>query len=291
MSEYYENIPAQWSGIDAVCICPILKSDLATLPQHHADPYTNQSPFVGINPYCTEPLVPPNVLTPISLPDSSFRPSPALSHGNDYRNQEYQYNINDPMQTPQGLGISAPFPSNFPRTSAPNTGYLYAPTPSDIQQGLIQTPSQSPQGPPPKRAKRPSNTPSRDAPSNTPISIAPNPEGVLRMEYDRQKAQPSPHILPKLRAPGRGRRDPQAEDEDAFVEELRLEHTSWKRVREEFQKKFNQDASEARLQMRLLRRQRERMARWDDSDVSTYPSTHGVVELYGLEDRTGGSLC
>ncbi|KAJ5774276.1 hypothetical protein N7457_009172 [Penicillium paradoxum] len=245
MAEYYENIPTQWPGIEA-------------------------SPFGGINPYCTEPLVPPSVLTPISLPDSSFGPSPALSHhAHDYRSQEYQYAINDSLHPPQGLGISAPFPSNFPRTSAPNAAYLYAPVANDIPHGMVQTPSQSPQGPSPsKRAKRPSsNTPSREPISNTPVSIAPNPEGVLRMEYDRQNSQPSPHILPKIRAPGRGRRDPQAEDEDAFVEELRLEHTAWKRVREEFQKKFNKDASEARLQMRLLRRQRDRMARWDDSDV------------------------
>lgn len=99
------------------------------------------------------------------------------------------------------------------------------------------------------------------------------------MEYDRQYAQQSPHILPKPRAPGRGRRDPQAEDEDAFVEELRLEQMAWKRVRAEFQKKFNKDASEARLQMRLLRRQRDRMMRWDPSDVSMYSEIQAMTDV------------
>lgn len=91
------------------------------------------------------------------------------------------------------------------------------------------------------------------------------------MQQDRQHVQPTSHILPKIRAPGRGRRDPQGEDEDAFVEELRDRHTAWKVVRQEFQERFKKDASEARLQMRLHRRLRERMVRWEESDVSMYP--------------------
>jgi hypothetical protein len=35
-----------------------------------------------------------------------------------------------------------------------------------------------------------------------------------------------------------------------------------------FREKFNKDASEARLQMRMLRRRKERLARWDENDVS-----------------------
>lgn len=98
------------------------------------------------------------------------------------------------------------------------------------------------------------------------------------MQQDRQHIQPTSHILPRIRAPGRGRRDPQAEDEDAFVEELRDRHTAWKVVRQEFQERFKKDASEARLQMRLHRRYRERMVRWEESDVSMYPpsATHSI---------------
>ena len=91
------------------------------------------------------------------------------------------------------------------------------------------------------------------------------------MEQDRQNPQPI-SMPPKPRAPGRGRRDPQAEEEDAFVENLRNDNVAWKKVREEFQERFHKDASEARLQMRLLRRQRERLTRWDSSDVSMYPT-------------------
>jgi hypothetical protein len=90
------------------------------------------------------------------------------------------------------------------------------------------------------------------------------------MEHDRQNPQPSSSVYSRPRAPGRGRRDPEAETEDAFVEELRMERVSWRNVREEFIKRFQKDATEARLQMRFLRRKRERMARWDDSDVSMY---------------------
>ncbi|CAG8337789.1 unnamed protein product [Penicillium salamii] len=253
LREYYESLPAHWSG---------------------ADP----SQFVGVNhPYCTEPLVPPCVLTPISLPDSSFRPSPALSHPEDY--QDYQYSINDSIPGSQGLGISAPFPNEFPRTSAPTSNYLFAPVPGDAHHGMTQTPNQSPQGPPShKRAKRQSSgSSSREPHAHTPVNILPDPEGVIKMEKDRQNPQPI-NMPPKPRAPGRGRRDPQAEEEDAFVENLRNDNVAWKRVREEFQQRFHKDASEARLQMRLLRRQRERLTHWDSSDVQILIKAHDLWE-------------
>ncbi|KOS42548.1 hypothetical protein ACN38_g6554 [Penicillium nordicum] len=256
MSEYYEGIPAHWPTIPA-------------------------TPFIGVttSPYCTESLTSNNLLTPVSLPDSSFRTSPAISHHSQgYPTHEYQYSVNDPLSAPLGLGISAPFPSNFPQSSAPDPAYLYAPDPSGLQHGVTQSPSQSPQGPPPaKRARLPSSeAPSREQSSNTPVSIAPNPEGVIRMQQDRQHVQPTSHILPKIRAPGRGRRDPQGEDEDAFVEELRDRHTAWKVVRQEFQERFKKDASEARLQMRLHRRLRERMVRWEESDTKLLIDAHGI---------------
>ncbi|KAK4863634.1 hypothetical protein LT330_002412 [Penicillium expansum] len=255
LTEYYEDIPAHW-------------------------PPMPPTPFLGSSPYCTEPLAQSSFLTPVSLPGGSFHPSPAISHHSQgYHTQDYQYNFNDPLSAPLGLGISAPFPNDFPRSSAPSPAYLYATDPSGIPHSVEQTPSPSPQGPPPaKRAKLPSSeTPSLEKASHTPINIAPNPEGVLRMEQNRQQhIQPTSHILPKIRAPGRGRRDPQGEDEDAFVEELRDKATAWKVVRQEFRERFNKDASEARLQMRLHRRLRERMVRWEESDIKLLIHAHGI---------------
>jgi len=200
------------------------------------------------------------MLTPISLPDNSFRPSPAVSHhSQEYASQEYRYSISNTVQ-PQGLGISAPFPSEYPQTSAPSANYIYAP--DNIPYGMGHTPSMSPSGPPPKRTKRSASKSSRD----TPINILPDPEGVQRME---RAPPPTPPVLPKIRGSGRGRRDPQAEEEDAFVENLREQNVAWKVVRDEFQKTFNKQTSEARLQMRLLRRRKERLTRWEDNDVST----------------------
>lgn len=204
-------------------------------------------------------MVPPAILTPISLPDNSFHPSPALGHhSREYGSQEYPYGVSDPV--PQGLGISAPFPSEYPRTSAPNANYIYAP--DNRPYGMGHTPNMSPVGPPSKRMKRASSNPSRDKP----INILPNPEGIQRME----RAPPhTPSVLPKSRGSARGRRDPQAEEEDAFVENLRQQNVAWKVVRDEFQKTFNKETSEARLQMRLLRRRKERLTRWEENDVST----------------------
>lgn len=220
---------------------------------------------MGVHPsYCTEPLVPPATLTPISLPDTSFRPSPVLSHhSQEYPQQKYHYNYSDAIPQ-QGLGISGPFPSDYPQITSPSSGYAYAPAELPLTMG--PTPSASPQAPPFKRVKpMPSTTPSRD----TPINILPHPDGVLRIECERLNPRTPPLIHPRPRAPGRGRRDPQAEQEDAFVENLREQNLAWRVVRQRFQERFNKDASEARLQMRLLRRRKERLARWDDSDVST----------------------
>lgn len=196
------------------------------------------------------------MLTPISLPDNSLRPSPALSHHSQDYVPEYRYAI----EPAQGLGISAPFPSEYPRTSAPNASYVYAP--DEMPYGMGHAPSISSAGPPSKRTKRASSKSSRDAP----INILPNPEGIQRME---RAPPPTPPVLPKYRGSGRGRRDPQAEEEDAFVENLRQQNVAWKIVRDEFQKTFNKETSEARLQMRLSRRRKERLTRWEDNDVST----------------------
>lgn len=226
------------------------------------------------SPYCTEPMVPhPAILTPISLPDSTFRPSPALSQthpSQEYPSQDYSYNISNSLQ-PQGLGITLQFPSEYPRTAAPITNFAY--TSNDQHYGMGYTPNMSPAAPAPKRMKRTSSdmrTPSRD--TRTPLSILPDPEGVERLERERSQSTPGPAPMPpKPRAAGRGRRDPKAEEEDAFVEELREQNVSWKRVRRMFFERFNQDATEARLQMRLNRRKKERVGRWEEHDVSTWP--------------------
>ena len=128
---------------------------------------------------------------------------------------------------------------------------------------------------------------SQSSSRDTPISILPNPEGIERIEKERRKPRPPPApVNPRPRAPGRGRRDPQAEAEDAFVEELRNQNTAWKVVREKFRERFKKDASEARLQMRLLRR-RERLLRWDEQDVSMW---QGPVSLKPLPEFPRGTL-
>lgn len=102
------------------------------------------------------------------------------------------------------------------------------------------------------------------------MTILPHPEGLQRLQEERRQGQleaqqRDPH---RSRAAGRGRRNPQAEEEDVFVERLREQNLSWKIVAERFRERFNKDTSEARLQMRMLRRRKERSAMWDEDDVS-----------------------
>ncbi|KAJ5804699.1 uncharacterized protein N7518_001002 [Penicillium psychrosexuale] len=255
MGEYYEGMPADWPMMPA-------------------------TPYVGCySPDFAETLAEPGMLMPLGVLESSFHPGPEFGyHSQGYYADEHQHIINDPLSATVGLGISAPFPDNFPRSLAPSPD-MYAPDPSGVQHGVAEAPSQSPQGSPQgspaKRARhQSSDTSSSEQPSNAPINIAPNPEGVRRMEQDRQDIQPSSHILRKPRAPGRGRRDPRAEYEDAFVEDLRDKKKAWKVVRLEFEEKFQKEASESRLQMRLHRRYRERKVRWANSDIELLLDAH-----------------
>ncbi|KAI9928874.1 hypothetical protein ASPWEDRAFT_24851 [Aspergillus wentii DTO 134E9] len=236
MEQFYENLQPHWTGVDT-------------------------SPFVAVsNPYCTGPYQPGAgaILTPISLPDSSFvqtRPSPVLSH---HSQQDFQYNIRDSIPV-HGLGITAPLPSDFPRTVTAGLNYGL----EDLEYGMH---TQSPQPPPAKRQRRTSKPtpPVRD----TPVSILPHPDGLQRLEQERRHEPvevPPPQQRP--RAPGRGRKDPQAEEEDTYVERLREQNFAWKAIREMFRERFHKDATEARLQMRMLRRRKERLARWDENDI------------------------
>lgn len=211
-------------------------------------------------PYCTTAFPATSILTPVSLPDSAFaptRPSPVLSH----HSQEYQHSLNDSAPTQHGLGIAAPFPGNYPRNISSAIGYpsedvLYRPSDAAL----------SPHLPPAKRTRRSLKQP--QPMRETPVSILPHPEGVQRLEQERRRGQTEAYAHQRPRAPGRGRKDPQAEEEDAYVEGLRERNLAWKVIREMFRERFQKDASEARLQMRLLRRRKERLAQWDESDVS-----------------------
>lgn len=211
---------------------------------------TIQSPDIEVNhPYCTEPIVPIGTLTLISLPDSSFQRNPALSHHFQELDPEvYQHGINE--------GIPVTSTSNYPRSLAPSSDLMYA-----LDHGIIQPASMLPQAPPEKRVHCRSST-LASCKLQPPINILPNPEGLRQMELDRLCGQPCPKLPPRPRALWRGRRYPQAEIENAFVEELREQKISWKAVRETFQEHFNKDVSEARLQMRLLRHQREQLKRY-----------------------------
>ena len=181
------------------------------------------------------------------------------------------------MSQPQGLGISASLPTEYPQTTTPSSGYDYTPDGGHYATGLM--PSMSLSTPPTKRMKR---TSSHTYSNDTPVDIFPHREGVQRIKHQRQVSRSSPLSHPRPRAPGRGRRDPQVEEEDAFVEDLRQRNFAWKIVREMFRQRFNKDASEARLQMRLLRRRKKHLTRWDDSDVSMCLKAHPSWEAHSL---------
>lgn len=161
--------------------------------------------------------MPASNLIPVSLPDSSFWPTPALGH----HSQEYAYSTSDAIAH-QGLGIIKPFPSDFPQ-------------------------------PHPFKSAKPTHAFSR-----SPVPYLVYPVNIAHKEWLRQNPSPLPRKVERDRC------DPQAEEEDAFVEKLRDQNTPWNLVRQQFSKKFNKELPEARLSMRLLRRRKERLARRED---------------------------
>ncbi|KAI9371661.1 hypothetical protein BJX61DRAFT_17299 [Aspergillus egyptiacus] len=229
---YYGSMPSQWADLE-------------------------RSPYGAVShPYNEPPTAyqAPAILTPISLPDTSYahhRTSPGINH----HSQDYGYPVSESVSH-HGLGIMTPFPSELTRD--PNIGLGIAPSGY-----MIKEEAHSPQ-PIRKRSRQGSkqSTTTRDPP----VNILPHPEGLQRLEQERRHGHNDPHPQ-RPRAPGRGRRDPQAEEEDAFVESLREQNLAWRVVREMFRERYNKDATEARLQMRQLRRRKDRLARWEEHDI------------------------
>ncbi|KAI7968291.1 hypothetical protein EIK77_010461, partial [Talaromyces pinophilus] len=235
----------------------------------------SQSPYLGVSHQYQSSQHGSTVLTPISLADSPYiqpRPSPGLSH----HSQEYPY-IDDTVVS-QGLGITSSYHDYVPGpTSSPSYGYQH---PHQQQQqhstmdfyNYSSSNASSPYAldqPSSKRPKRQMTSNTLASQRNSPVRILPHPDGLQRLEHERRggqivdQTQPEPQ---KTRPAGRGRRDPQAEEEDAFVENLRAQNLSWKIVAEMFRERYGKNTSEARLQMRMLRR-RKSAAAWQDADV------------------------
>lgn len=209
---------------------------------------------------------PGTVFTPISLPDGTFTharqsPVPVPSHDSP----AYHLNVDASVPPPQGLGITAPFSSGFPPAMAPSLDY----PPEDTTEYEYNIPeaAQAAEPEPARRSRRTTqrNTPMRGAP----VSILPHPEGLQRLEQERQQSQSQlgSQIQQQVPPSGRGRRDPQRDEEHEFVNRLRDEGISWKVIAQMFSEKFNKPSTPAQLQMRRTR-QRERPARWDENDVS-----------------------
>ena len=181
-------------------------------------------------------------MTPISLPDSTFAhasPNSVASH----HSQDYSYNVGVPVT---GLGISTAFHPQFSQAMAPAPIMDYQPL---MEQNLSLAPEPSPAVP----ARRTRRSSRQSAPiRETPVRILPDPEGLERLEQERRQSET--HSQPPSRPGGRGRRDPQIEEEDAFVWRMREEeHQSWRVVTQSFHRRFNKPVSEPTLQMRLKR--------------------------------------
>jgi hypothetical protein len=222
------------------------------------------------------------ILTPISLAENPYlqtRQSPALSH----HSHEYPYHGVDENAVQQGLGITSAYHDLVAPTSSPNYGYHQQNNHHHQQQQHHHNHRHSMEfggygsehgldSPPLHQVKHPRRPTSGSTPPlrSSPVTILPHPDGLQRLEQERRHGyvvESQQREQPRSRPSGRGRRDPQAEEEDAFVESLRAQNLSWKIVAEMFRERFGKSSTEARLQMRMLRR-RKSAAAWQEADVS-----------------------
>lgn len=199
---------------------------------------------------------PATVFTPISLPDGAFthaRQSPVPKNDS----QEYQFGV-DASVPPHGLGATAPFPALFPPAMVSSLKY----TPEDVDYAIAENTQPSQPAPASRsRAAVRRTTPVRGAP----VTILPHPEGLQRLEQQRQQSHIGPQLRQQLPPTGRSRKQREAEDD--FVNRLRDQDVSWKTISQMFSHEFNKPSTPAQLQMRRTR-QRERVTRWDENDVS-----------------------
>ncbi|OKL56482.1 hypothetical protein UA08_08363 [Talaromyces atroroseus] len=261
---------------------------------HYIDPVdprwtTVQSPpYMGVSHSYTPTHHGSDVLTPISLDDNTYlqaRPSPVLSH----HSQKFPY-IGEAAAS-NGLGVTSPYQELLPApTSSPSYCYqkqdpqlhhatmdFYHYGPGHCQAILPMKQSSL------KRSRRRTDSDSTP-PRGSPVRILPHPEGLYRLEQERRQGSqvldPYQPDASKGRSSGRGRRDPQAEEEDLFVENLRAQSLSWKIVAEMFRERFGKNTSEARLQMRMLRR-RKSAAAWQEADSSDISSDlQTLIEIW-----------
>jgi hypothetical protein len=235
------------------------------------------------------------ILTPISLAENPYlqaRQSPALSH----HSHEYPYHGVDENAVQQGLGITSAYHDLVAPTSSPNYGYQqHSQHHHHRHQGSMEFGGYGSEhgldSPPLGQVKRPRRPSSGSTPPlrSSPVTILPHPDGLQRLEQERRHGHG--HIIesqqrepPRPRPAGRGRRDPQAEEEDAFVESLRAQNLSWKIVAEMFRERFGKNSTEARLQMRMLRR-RKSAAAWQEADVSMCSLVFFLILDYSLLTR------
>ncbi|RMJ24707.1 hypothetical protein PHISP_04434 [Aspergillus sp. HF37] len=184
---------------------------------------------------------PGTVFTPISLADGTFThasQSPVPIPGHD--SPDYHLNVDVSVPPPQGLGITAPFSSDFPPAMAPSLDY------------------------PPEEATTEYNTPEALRQQNQRDEAAARRSGTHPFEA---RPQLGSQIQQQVSPSGRGRRDRQRGEEHEFVNRLRDEGISWKVIAQMFSEKFNKPSTPAQLQMRRTR-QRERPARWDENDIA-----------------------
>lgn len=223
------------------------------------------------------------ILTPISLAENPYlqaRQSPALSqHSHEY---PYHGGVDENAAVQQGLGITSAYHELAPPASSPNYGYHQQHNPPHPHHHHHHRQSMEFGGygsehgldsPPLGQLKLGRQGTSGNTPPplrSSPVTILPHPDGLQRLKEERRQG----HVVesqhrepPRQRPSGRGRRDPQAEEEDAFVESLRAQNLSWKIVAEMFRERFGKTSTEARLQMRMLRR-RKSAAAWQEADVS-----------------------
>ncbi|KAM5431806.1 hypothetical protein MferCBS31731_007719 [Microsporum ferrugineum] len=234
------------------------------------------------NPYVSNSHTNQAMLTPISLSDNVLldpRHSPSQCH---QQHQDPRYPSIGTGGIQHGLGISGTSALSYVQPGIPSYDPFHRSMMGSItdhesaEYGRERAHMRTTRAP----SHTPSHTPVHMRP--TPVSIAPNPDGLRQLEQERQSCQDEqPQRNPRRRRRTR-KRSTQLEEETDYAINLRNEGYAWKEVVSRVNYRFNANYTASRLQMRITRRWQRMIKGWSEDDALRNAHSYWETEKFEI---------
>ncbi|PGH17955.1 hypothetical protein AJ79_00854 [Helicocarpus griseus UAMH5409] len=276
--EHGSGIPPIWADLSYQNRAPEING---FIEPEWVSPHSNFS--TSVNPYVTPAHTTASMPTPISLADKPFlepRQSPSQSH------HDIPYREITDSTVHHGLGISGPSTTGYVQPGVftfdhPHRQTLDNPfSPESQAGGFNPRPLNS--------ATQPSASIARSSQGRGHVNIAPNPDGLLKMQHERRTSQ-SGETTQRRRSgssrktSGQRSRPSQMDRENDTVRSLRTERNlPWREIVSYTNAEFGTNYSASCLQMRMTR-MRQRAQQWSEDDIRELRRAHDYWESAKFE--------